>query len=275
MNKCTNILILVVGFALFVLASCVGKRGGTVLPTGKLEAVLYDYHLAQVIVSDLPSNQRYKKELYFDYVYDKHDVTKAEVDSSLAYYARYPEGLSDIYARLSERIDADLRRLADEGKPLKVRESKPVVGDSADLWYDVCFVEMNSSPLMGNRYTFAIPTDTNFKPLDRLVWGGEIRFLDGAVDSLYKYVHLNLKVTYMNDSIVSADTLLYASGHFSVEVCDSAVVKSVNGTAYLKSRQSFDRLLLLSPSLMRYRHRSANPMAGSTSVVVDSIGIEE
>ena len=59
----------------------------------------------------------------------------------------------------------------------------------------------------------------------------------------------------MNDSIASADTLLCSSGTFSVEVCDSSVVKSIDGTAYLKSDNVDERLLILSPSLMRYRNR--------------------
>ena len=92
-------------------------------------------------------------------------------------------------------------------------------------------------------------------------------FLDGMVDSLHKYIHLNLKVTYMNDSITSVDTLLYASGQFAIEVCDSAIVKSINGAAYLKSNNASERLLILSPSLMRYRH--------SRTLMVDSTSIKE
>lgn len=255
MMKSVNKLLSIVGIILLVLSACDDKKTYEVLSTAKLEAVLYDYHLAQVMVSDLPSNQRYKKDLYFGYIYDKHGVTKAEVDSSLAYYARYPKGLSEVYVRLSERIEADIKRLADEEQPLKVREPIAVVGDSANLWYDVNFVEMNASPLGGNIYMFSVPTDTNFKALDRLVWGGEVLFLNPTIDSLHKYIHLNLRVTYMNDSIVSADTLLYTSGQFSIEVCDSAMLKNVDGTAYLKSHEAAERLLILSPSLMRYRNK--------------------
>ena len=85
--------------------ACTDKRKVDVLSTTKLEAVLRDYHLAQVIIGDLPSNQRYKKDLYFKYVYDKHGVTKAEIDSSLVYYARHPEGLAEVYANLSKRVE--------------------------------------------------------------------------------------------------------------------------------------------------------------------------
>ena len=257
--------LLVVG-VMALLAACSGERRADVLPTSKLEAVLYDYHLAQVIVNDLPANQRYKKDLYFSYVYDKHGVTEAQVDSSLVYYARYPEGLSEIYVNLSKRVEADIKRLDSEDKPIKVREAVAIVGDSVDLWYDAPFVEMNASPLKGNRYTFTIPTDTNFKSLDFIVWEGEALFLDESVDSLRKYLHLDLRVAYMNDSIVCADTLLYSSGRFSIGVTDSVMVKSVNGTAYLKSDNADERVLILAPSLMRYHH-SGSLIGNDTSSI--------
>lgn len=257
--------ILIIGI-IALLAACSGERRVDVLPASKLEAVLYDYHLAQVLVNDLPSNQRYKKDLYFGYVYDKHGVTEAQIDSSLVYYARYPEGLSEIYENLSKRVEADLQRLESEEKPLKVREAVAIAGDSVNLWYDVPFVEMNASPLKGNRYTFTIPTDTNFKALDLIVWEGEALFLDESVDSLHKYLHLNLRVAYMNDSIVSADTLLYSSGKFSIGVTDSVMVKSVNGTAYLKSANGGERVLILTPSLMRYHNSSSLTKVDTVSI---------
>lgn len=265
-RRSVYILFLVAVVAL--LAACSDTRKPDVLPTAKLEAVLYDYHLAQVIVGDLPSNQRYKKKLYFDYVYDKHGVTEAQVDSSLVYYARNPEGLSDIYASLSTRIAADIQRLEDENKPLKARTAVAVVGDSADLWYDIRLLQLCSSPLGDNRYSLFIPTDTNFKAGDQLVWSGKALFLQGGVDTLGRYLHLDLKVKYMNDSIASADTLLYTSSTFALTLRDTAVVKSIQGTAYLKSGDAAERLLIVSPTLMRYH-------AGADTLVVDSALMEK
>lgn len=251
-NRVSNLL-LVAASLLLLFSACSDKRKGAALSSEKLEAVLYDYHLAQIIVGDLPSGQRYKKDLYFDYVYGKHGVTRAEVDSSLLYYARYPEGLSEIYNNLSKRIEDDLKRIENEDKPIKVREAVSVVGDSVDLWYDARFVQLTPSPLGNNRYTFTIPTDTNFKMGDRLTWSAKALFLQGEVDSLHRYLHLNLKVKYMNDSIATADTLLYTSGDFALMVSDTAVVKSIDGTAYLKSSDVDERLLLIAPTLLRCR----------------------
>lgn len=233
--------------------ACNERSKEDMLPAAKLEAVLYDYHLTQVIVADLPFNQRYKKDLYFNYVYDKHGVTKEELDATLAYYARYPKGLSEIYNALSARIAADIQRIEGEAKPMRVREAIAVVGDSVDLWYDARLIRMAPSSLANNVYTFTIPTDTNFRAGDRIAWRGKALFLQNDIDSLHRYVHLNLKVSYMNDSIVSADTLLYTSGDFRIFVSDTAVVKSIDGEVYLKSEDADERLMLIAPSLIRSR----------------------
>mgnify|MGYP003313744390 CR=1 FL=1 len=118
-----NRYLLLMGVAMLVLSGCSHRRRAGAIPPEKLEAVLYDYHLAQVMVNDLPSSERYKKDLYFDYIYDKHKVTKAEIDSSLVYYARYPKDLSDIYVRLSARIESDIQRIEEADIPVVTREA--------------------------------------------------------------------------------------------------------------------------------------------------------
>ena len=237
-----------------LLASCRNRRPSDVLPPEKLEAVLYDYHLVQVMVNDMPTNERYKKDLYFDYIYDKHEVTKADVDSSLVYYARYPKDLSEIYVRLSERIERDIQRIEEAEVPLVKREAVPVEGDSVDLWYDGSIIQLMVSPL-SNRYSFTVPVDTNFKVRDRIEWGGKALFLNTITDSLRNYLYLNLTVTYDNDSLMVADTLMYATGNYSLVVADTSdvLVKSIKGSAYLKGQESDDRVLLAHPYLLRER----------------------
>ena len=271
MRRNRSNLLLVAVCLLLLLSACSDKRREAALSSAKLEAVLYDYHMTQIIVGDLPSGQRYKKDLYFEYVYDKHGVTKAQVDSSLAYYARYPEGLSAIYVNLSKRIESDIKRMENEDKPIKMREAISVVGDSVDLWYDARFVLMSSSPLGNSRYSFTIPTDTNFKMGDRLTWSAKALFMHEEVDSLHRYLYLNLRVKYMNDSIVSADTLLYTSGEFALMLSEEAVVKSIDGTAYLKSSDADERLLLVEPVLLRCRRMECADALNSDTLSTNSL----
>ena len=51
------------------LTSCRVKRPDTVLSDEKLEAVLYDYHLAKAMGEQLPYNESYKRVLYIESVF--------------------------------------------------------------------------------------------------------------------------------------------------------------------------------------------------------------
>lgn len=267
-----NSLQLVAVVVLSLLSACADKPKGNVIPPDKLEDVLYDYHLAQVMISDLPSSDRFKKDFYFDYVYDKHGVTQEEIDSSLVYYARHPEGLSLIYSNLSAKITQELRRIdAESVEPMR-REPISVVGDSANLWYDIPFLQLSSTPLE-NRYHFSVPTDTNFMANDRIEWSGKAVFINEVTDSVSHYLHLNLKVEYMNDSLLVADTLLYGSGNYSLGVVDTMgwQVKSVDGAVYLKGGEDVARLLIINPRLMRYHAAQFNDSLRADSLMNDSI----
>lgn len=243
---------------LLLLVSCGEKnRRADVLAPKKLEAILFDYHLAQVMINDLPSTERYKKDLYFDYVYEKHGVTSAEVDSALVYYARYPEALSEIYANLSDRVKNTQKRLAEEDIQVESHQPVAVVGDSADLWYETR-VKLMYPSVLGNRFDFTIPSDSNFKANDCFEWSGEVMFLPDEPDSANHYLHLSLMAKFANDSVLSVDTLLYASGAYNLLLTDTlgARLKTLHGNAYYKSKKPGHDALLYGMRLMRYRNSS-------------------
>ncbi len=254
---------------MLLLVACGKQRPSHVLPPEQLEAILYDYHLAQSMISDLPSSERYQKDLYFDYVYAKHGVTAAQVDSSLVYYARYPKELSAVYLRLADKVEGNLKRIEQEDLLTILRKPKAVEGDSADLWYDSPLVQMSPSSI-ANHFTTEVPYDTNFKSNDRLAWSGKTLFIHSDVDSLRRYLHLTLSVKYANDSLTSVDTTLYTTGVFHLAIADTAGYKlrSVWGNAYYKGTDGSGPLLIYDNHLMRYRH-----VAPADSVVSDSLRV--
>lgn len=269
--------LLVLPAVLLLLASCGEKKYADVLPPEKLEDVLYDYHLAQVMISDLPSSERYKKDLYFDYVYDKYGVTKAQLDSSLVYYARYPKTLSQVYVKLSLRLERDLQSLENADRQSTVRKAFAVVGDSADLWYDARLKLLNSSPLI-NRFAFIVPNDTNFKANDRFEWSGQAVFLHDKTDSLERYLQLALTAEFANGSLVSVDTVLYESGPFILHLLDTTGLQLSNlyGNVFYKDNEISSINLLHDIRLMRYRYvEPADTLCvDSISCHVDSVDVE-
>ncbi len=249
--------LLVLPAVLLLLASCGEKKHADVLPPEKLEDILYDYHLAQVMISDLPSSERYKKDLYFDYVYNKHNVTKAQIDSSLVYYARYPKALSVVYTNLSQRIEHNLQQIENEALQADGRTAKAITGDSVDLWYDSRLKLLNTSPLT-NHFSFVIPNDTNFKDNDRFEWSGEVLFLNDGKDSQNQYLQLAFTAKFANDSLLSVDTLLFDSGPFMLQLLDTAKVQlsKLYGNVFYKNNESASGILLYQMQLMRYHHMS-------------------
>lgn len=161
--------------SLLLLVGCRVERPKEILSPSQMEEVLYDFHLAQVMGSDLNGEEAYKRSLYLEYVYEKHHITGAQLDSSLVWYARYPKNLATIYDRLAKRADAEMEMVRQKQIDAESRGPKPVEGDSADVWYDRRLVMLASSPL-SNRASYVIPTDTNFHLCDTLVWTFDIRF---------------------------------------------------------------------------------------------------
>lgn len=248
--------LLAITAAMLALASCGEGKHSDVISPKELESILYDYHLAQVMISDLPSSERYKKELYFDYIYEKHGVTKEQIDSSLVYYARYPEDLSDIYTRLSSRIERNIEHIENERQQVVVRAAKAVEGDSANLWYDTPLVQLYPSELT-NHFSFIIPNDTNFKANDRLAWNGEVQFLHAEADSLNRYLQLAFTAEFANDSLLSVDTVLYTTGSFHLQIADTAGMQlnKLYGNVYYKNNDTVTSGVLLHQiELMRYRY---------------------
>ena len=160
---------------LLLLMSCRVERPKEILSPAQMEDILYDFHLAQIMGSDLNGENAYKRSLYLEYVYDKHHITGAQLDSSLVWYARYPKNLATIYDHLAHRADVEMERIKRMQEEAEHRGPKPVEGDSADIWYDRRLVMLTSSPL-SNRISYSIPADTNFHMCDILEWTFDVRF---------------------------------------------------------------------------------------------------
>ena len=93
------------------MGACGKKIPDDIIQPGDMENLLYDYHLASAMTGSLPYDETYKKDAYFKYVFQKHHVTEAEFDSSMVWYTRHSDVLSDIYTRLKGRFEDDARNM--------------------------------------------------------------------------------------------------------------------------------------------------------------------
>ena len=74
---------------LFSVSSCKPSLPSGVLSKGKMTDILYDYHLALAMAHMDDNGDKGQSLAYREAVLRKHDVTSAEFDSSMVYYASY------------------------------------------------------------------------------------------------------------------------------------------------------------------------------------------
>lgn len=250
-NRYTLALCLVM---LLALTGCKVSKPKEVLTESQLEELLYDYHIARAMSDNLPYNESYKKRLFMDYVFEKHHTTEAIFDSSMVWYTRHADVLSKVYERVNTRLKAEQNELDDI---IAIRERKPKTsapGDSIELWFLRPLYRLDSSPF-NNLLTFTVPSDSNFKDKDTLLWSVYYHFPGQLTDSAEMAI-MSMSVQYNNDSIISEIRRIIEPGMQQIRLQADSIgaIKEVRGYIYYtRAADSLNRYLFAdSISLMRY-----------------------
>lgn len=257
MRRKTDILVLLM--ALFMLTGCRLRRPGDVMSPGQMESFLYDYHLAQAVVAELPVADRYTTPAYMDWAYEKHNITKEDFERSLVWYTRYPKELAKIYKRLSNRVDDEYKSASKVQSRIEKKSYSVQSGDSVDLWYLNRICLLNTSDYM-NKITTMTKVDTTFHLGDTIVWNLNNTFVCPE-DSSSRWAYMSLSASY-NDSISTVDTLLRESGRISLSLVLDKTLSATGIRTFLCYTDTADlregMLISSDVDLMRYhRHASA------------------
>lgn len=257
--------IVILGLLCLLLSGCRLKRPENVLAPKRMEQFLYDYHLAQAVVQDLPREERYTTLAFMEWVYSKNGITKEQFDQSLVWYTRYPKEFAKIYKRLSNRIDAEYKTVSKSLSQIEKKSFSIPSGDSVNLWYLDRTALLNTSEFM-SRITYKVGSDTTIHTGDtiNLRLSGTFLSIDSGVPQ-YAYISLS---AYYPDSISTVDTILGSSGPVSLSlVLDSRRgISSLSGSInYLDSTDNRGSMLVLSDvELMRYHEKRKAAVADST-----------
>jgi hypothetical protein len=107
----SKILILTPVLALLFLCSCGEKRQEArpkILSEKQMTELLVDTHLVDAILylDNSRAEEKHDKGLfYYPSVLEKHGVTKAQMDSSVAWYMRNPAAYARIYAGVVKELE--------------------------------------------------------------------------------------------------------------------------------------------------------------------------
>lgn len=253
MNKYLRLLLL---GTVFMGVACGKQIPDDIIQPSEMEELLYDYHLALTMGNDLSYSDRYKRESYKNYVFDKHGVTEAEFDSSMVWYTRNSTVLTDIYKNLQKRYELAEEQMRSELNKRSGQITVSLSGDSVDVWSDRNLYWLTTSPLT-NRLNFDLKADTTFHERDILVFEADYNFLSYQKNAAKAVVAVN--ITFKNDSILGISKVIDRSGKEQLVLQpDSAYeYKSVSGFVYFNNPDSADVSLLLNNiKLVRYRENS-------------------
>jgi len=243
-----------------LVCSCRVERPKEVLPPSKMEDVLYDYHLAQVMGGDLTGENLYKRGLYIDYVYKKHHITAAQLDSSLVWYARNPKELAAIYEHMEARTEREIEYIKQRQSQVSTRGAQPVAGDTADLWYDSRHFILTPTPL-NNYHSVTIPFDGNFKKCDTIRWSFDVLFI-GPLASNNLASHQTIAAD-ANDSLLAlkeSEIVSPDKDHFNAHADSSSTsavdTAATSATDTLSCSPVVARRLAVASLIVRYANDS-------------------
>lgn len=235
-----------------IVAGCKVKKPDGVLPESTMENFLYDYHIAKAMGENLPYSENYKKVLYTDAVFNKYGTTEAVFDSSMVWYTRNTEILSKIYERVNSKLKDQQNAI---NHLIAIRDKKPMTsapGDSINVWAWRHMIRLAGLP-MSNKFTFTLPSDSNFKERDTLVWEVNFNFPGQQADSVISAL-MAMQIKFENDSIIGETKEIIEAGTQSIRLQSDSLgaIKEINGFIYYPRGKSQRTLLADRISLMRY-----------------------
>ena len=263
-------------FLLFLLTACSVDLPSYVISQGKMEHILYDYHLAQGMAEAQGGDVQANRYLYVQKVFEKYHITEAEFDTSMVWYSGHASHLDEMYARIDARLERESfaagLNIPEEDKFAHYTAE----GDTANIWQgrDMVFLQGNREE---NLYTIVMPADTSFHRGDYFMLRFGNRFV---VADNQREAYALVQIRYDNDSVVAGHIMLNGDHDINLSIPQEKVlkdhdVKSVTCTFYYYFNENlpdaFRLWVVNKPILLRYH---AQPEEKKDSLPTDSIVID-
>ena len=117
---------------IIILLACSDTKKKYLIPEKKMVPLLVDMHIADAMGLDYTLG---RKQLRIDstdlygWIFEKHDVTKMQFDSTISYYTKRPDRLNKIY----EKVISSLSKLESE---IKEAEEDEALKKKITVWED-------------------------------------------------------------------------------------------------------------------------------------------
>ena len=259
---------------LMLLFAACDERPKDVLSRGKMEDVLYDYHIMQGIIDQLPPEDRETKaQDYMNAVYEKHGITEAQFDSSIVYYNRHSKELHKIYSNLKERytvVNDEIQLVNGNNDMMAIFATG---GDTTNLWNGAKLLTLRNKALL-NQESFTIHADTSFRRQDQFILTLSPIFIKERQEDYDINLHVGLSVLYTNGKHVGTTRIINANGiqQLTVRTDSENDIKSVTGFFYYQGKKTSRNLCLIDNiSLIRMHEKEPDNVEKVDSVETDTI----
>ncbi|MCD8284920.1 MAG: DUF4296 domain-containing protein [Prevotellaceae bacterium] len=242
----------------FLAAACTVGVPHWVIPQGKMERILYDYHLAQGMAeasggSD-PSTDR---SVLVAQVFAKYGISEEDFDTSMVWYSAHSERLVEMYQHVDDRIQREAASLGVDAAD-DVYAHLTSYGDTALIWTTTNVCLRNTAT--GNLETYTIHADSTFMPGDTYALRFKSRFVteDGRQEG-----YALLIARYEGDTLASVTSRMGGDFETNIEIAQSALTDTARLTLlqvvfyfpYDETNRSQFRLWMArQPMLIRFRH---------------------
>ena len=261
---------------MFLLMAC-DDRPKDVLSRGKMEDVLYDYHIMQGIIDELPSEEREAKaQEYINAVFEKHGITEVQFDSSIVYYNRHTKDLHKIYSNLKERystVNDEIQLVNGNNDMMAVFATG---GDTTNLWNSAKLLALRNKDLL-NRESFTIQADTSFRRQDQFILTLNPLFIRENQGDYDIQLHVGLSILYASGKHAGMTRMLNTSGiqQLTLQTSPDEDIKTITGFFYYRGKKTTRNLCLIDNiSLVRMHQKEPEQPVQTDSVKTDSLATD-
>lgn len=162
-NLCRILIIMTCGV---LVTNCSGRPSG-VLSKEDMAQLLADIHIGEGVIESssrsFPNDSA--KQAFLQAIYQKHGVTREEVDSSFSWYGYNMEKYMEVYDRTIEILEKRLdkaQEIAGASASGSVELTMDLQGDSVDVWPGLRWRRF-ASAMPNDHITFSLSTDRNWE----------------------------------------------------------------------------------------------------------------
>lgn len=259
----SKIIIPLIALIVCSIVAC-ENRPKEVLSRSEMEDVLYDYHIMQGLIEQLPAEERVEKaQDYINAVYVKHGITEAQFDTSVTYYNRHPKDLFKIYKSLEQRYTAANEEMQLVNGNNDMMAIYATGGDTTNLWNSKRLLLLRSREF-ANRESFTIHADTTFHRKDHFILTFSPTFIKESTDNGESpYLHVSLSVMYKSGKYIGTVRTLSYNGpqQLTLKTDDDEDIQRITGSFFYKGMKSSRSFCLVDNiSLVRMHEKSLEPV---------------